>query len=77
MRIAGTYACQHPSDVTYAQIAKAAFQAFDTRGSVRFLREKPDIPDNVFTVDEALYQAIGWRPSVSIEDGLKRIAALS
>ena len=35
--IVGTYSCQHPCDVTYSQIAKAAFQAFDTRGNVRFL----------------------------------------
>jgi hypothetical protein len=63
--------------VTYSRIAKAAFQAFDTRGSVRFLRDKPDIPDNVFPGDDALYEAIHFRPSTSIEDGLRRIAALS
>ena len=77
MGIVGTFACQHPRDVTYTEIAKAAFQAFNTRGSVRFLPEKPDIPDNVFTVDDALYRAIGWHPSTSIEDGLRRIANLS
>jgi len=76
-RIAGTYSCQHPSNVTYSQIAKAAFKAFDTRGSVRFLRDKPDIPDNVFAADDALYEAIQFRPSTTIEDGLRRIAALS
>jgi nucleoside-diphosphate-sugar epimerase len=75
--IVGTYSCQHPSDVTYSQIAKAAFQAFGTRGSVRFLHDKPDIPDNVLAVDDALYEAIGFRPSTSIEDGLRRIASLS
>jgi nucleoside-diphosphate-sugar epimerase len=75
--IVGTYACQHPSDVTYSQIAKAAFQAFGTRGSVRVLRDKPDIPDNVFAIDDALYRVIGFRPSTSIEDGLRRIVRLS
>ena len=69
--------CQHPDNVTYSQIAKAAFQAFDTRGSVRFLRDKPDIPDNVFPGDDALYEAIRFCPSTTIEDGLRRIAALS
>ena len=76
-RIVGTYSCQHPSDVTYSQIATAAFHAFDTRGSVRFLRDKPDIPDNVFALDDALYEAIGFRPSTTIEDGLRRIARLT
>ena len=76
-RIVGTYSCQHPSDVTYSQIAKAAFEAFDTRGSVRFLRDKPDIPDNIFAADNALYEAIGFCPSTTIEDGIRRIARLS
>ena len=77
MGVVGTYSCQHPSDVTYSRIAKAAFEAFDTRGSVRFLPDQPDIPDNVFAVDDALYEAIGFRPSTSIEDGLRQIARLS
>ena len=77
MRIVGTYSCQHPSNVTYSQIAKAAFQAFETRGSVRFLSDKPDIPDNIFASDDALYEAIHFRPSTTIEDGLRRIAKLS
>ena len=76
-RIVGTYSCQHPDNVTYSQIAKAAFQAFDTKGSVRFLRDKPDIPDNVFPRDNALYEAIQFRPRITIEDGLRRIAMLS
>jgi nucleoside-diphosphate-sugar epimerase len=76
-RIVGTYSCQHPSNVTYSQIAKAAFEAFGTRGSVSFLRDKPDIPDNVFAADDALYEAIGFRPSTTIEDGLRRIARQS
>jgi nucleoside-diphosphate-sugar epimerase len=77
MGIVGTYSCQQPTDVTYAQIARAAFRAFGTRGSVRFLAEKPDIPDNVFAIDDSLYRVIGWRPGTSIEDGLQRIASLS
>ena len=76
-RIVGTYSCQHPSNVTYSQIAKAAFEAFGTRGNVSFLLDKPDIPDNVFAADDALYEAIGFRPSTTIEDGLRRIARQS
>jgi len=76
-RLVGTYSCQHPRDVTYSEIAKAAFRAFDTRGNVRFLRDKPDIPDNVVAIDEALYEAIGFRPSTSIDEGLVRIARMS
>lgn len=76
-RIVGTYSCQHPGDVTYSRIAKAAFEAFGTRGSVRFLRDKPDIPDDAFALDDALYEAVGLRPGTTIEDGLRKIARLS
>jgi nucleoside-diphosphate-sugar epimerase len=76
-RMVGTYSCQHPTNVTYSQIAKAAFEAFDTQGSVRFLRDKPDIPDIVFAADDSLYEAIGFRPSTTIADGLRRIARQS
>jgi nucleoside-diphosphate-sugar epimerase len=75
--IVGTFACQFPRDVTYSQIAEAAFQVFQTQGRVRFLPEKPDIPDNVFEHDTALYDAIGYSPSTTIVDGLKKIAELS
>ena len=34
-------------------------------------------PANVFPGDDALYQAIHFRPSTTIEDGLRRIATLS
>jgi hypothetical protein len=44
---------------------------------VRFLRDKPDIPDNVFAMDEPLYKAIEFHPRTSIEDGVRRIAESS
>jgi len=63
--------------VTYAQVATATFQAFGAAGSLRFLPDKPDIPDNVSPADDALYEAIGFRPSTTIEDALRRLARLS
>jgi len=75
--VVGTYACQHPQDVTYSQIADAAFRVFGAGGRVRFLRDKPDIPDNVLARDEALYEAIGFHPATTIEDGIRRVAAES
>ncbi len=39
-RVVGTWSCQYPVDVTYTQIATAAFRAFGTTGSVRLSRRQ-------------------------------------
>ena len=65
--VEGTYTCQYPSDVTYTQIAKAACAAFGADNVVHFREDEPNIPDNVFEMNDALYRAIDWAPLVSIE----------
>jgi nucleoside-diphosphate-sugar epimerase len=73
-RIEGTFTCQYPIDTTYAQIANAAFRAFGASSQVNFLDDRPDIPDNVFSFDDALYRRIAWMPEVSIDDGMAKLA---
>jgi UDP-glucose 4-epimerase len=73
-RVEGTYACTHPVDVTYSEMAAAAFAAFGAGGRVRFRADKPDIPDNVFGTDDALYARIGLYPGISMRDGMQRLA---
>ncbi len=73
-KLVGTYTCMYTKNVTYSQIAKAAFVAFSSTGQVHFLKEKKDIPDNTFEKDNSLYDKIGYYPEVSIEDGMKKIA---
>ena len=73
-RIEGTYSCMYPSDVTYTQIAKAALKAFHSNGKIHFLKNKEDIPDNIFEKDASLYKKIDFHPQVSIEEGMKKIA---
>ena len=73
-KIEGIYPCMHTTDVTFSQIAKAALSAFNSKGKIQFLKEKADIPDNIFKKDTSLYKKIGFYPQISIEDGMKRIA---
>ena len=73
-KIEGTYTCTQTIDVTYSQIAHAAFAAFNKKGTVKFMKDKPDISDYVFQKDDSLYKKINFFPSVSIEEGLKKIA---
>jgi nucleoside-diphosphate-sugar epimerase len=72
--IEGTYSCVHQRDLTYSEIAMAAFKAFNTNGKVLFLKDQPDIPDNIFEIDNYLYNKIGFYPEISIEEGINKIA---
>lgn len=70
-QLVGCYDCVHPENVGYARIAQAAIAAFGSTGRVSFAPEQADIPDNAFPADDALYQAVGYRPRISIEAGLR------
>ena len=72
-KIEGIYSCMYPIDLTYSQIAKAAILAFNSKGRIFFLKNKPDIPNNIFEKDGSLYKKIGFYPQISIKDGMKKI----
>ena len=38
---------------------------------------KPDIPDIVFPIDDALQRATGFRPGIALEEGLRTIVSVS
>lgn len=66
----GTFACQHPADVGFGEIARAAIRAFGSASRLRFLHDKPNTPDNVLPIDETLFNRIGLRPGISIDRGM-------
>ncbi len=73
-KILGTYSCLNPADVRYSQIAQAAIAAFRSQSHVRFLKDRPDIPDNIFKPDDSLLKKIGFYPRITIEEGMRKIA---
>jgi nucleoside-diphosphate-sugar epimerase len=73
-KIEGTYPCMAMNDLTYSQIAGAALSAFNSGGKVRFQKDKPNIPDNIFEKNDSLYKKISFYPQITIEDGMKKIA---
>lgn len=73
--VRGIYACTHPSNVRFSEMAGAAIAAFASRSQVVRLSDKPDVPDNGFHYDDALAQACGVTPEISIEEGMRQIAA--
>lgn len=73
-RIEGVYSCVNPQNVTYSEVAAAAIDAFKSRSTIKFLKEKPDIPDNSFELDDSLFRMIDFYPKISIEQGMKKEA---
>ncbi|MDX2219910.1 MAG: NAD(P)-dependent oxidoreductase [Burkholderiales bacterium] len=74
-KIQGTFACMSTSNVSYTEVALAAIAAFGSSSTIRFDKDKPDIPDNIFPIDETLYRLLNWYPAVQIADGMRKEAA--
>jgi nucleoside-diphosphate-sugar epimerase len=80
-RIVGCYECANMSNVRFSEMATAAVAAFCSSSTITLDRSKPDIPDNAFVADDALYRRIGYFPQISLAMGLaleaERLKALS
>lgn len=70
-RTQGVFTCCHPENIRFSQIAQSALDAFGSQGTIRFLHEKPDTMDNIFACDDALYQALGHWPRISMARGMQ------
>ncbi len=73
-KVEGNYSCMYPEDLTYSQIANAAITAFKSKSKVSFVKDKPDIPDNIFDKDYSLYDKIHFYPKITIEKGMEMMA---
>ncbi len=74
-RIEGRYECASLTNVRFSEIAAAAIAAFGSASTISFDTGKPDIPDNAFAADDALYRRISYFPQISLAQGLAREAA--
>ena len=74
-RIEGLYECAGLSNIRFSEIAAAAVTAFDSSSIIRFDRDKQDISDNAFSMDDRLYRCIGYFPQISLAKGFAREAA--
>jgi nucleoside-diphosphate-sugar epimerase len=63
----------NPADVSYSQIARAARLAFGSKSKISFVKNRPNILNNVFEKDDSLYKKIAFYPKISIEEGVKMI----
>lgn len=74
-KVEGIYSCTNPENIRYSEIAKAAIAAFGSKSVIRFVPDKPDIPDNTCSADDRLYREIGFFPRISLADGMAKEAA--
>jgi nucleoside-diphosphate-sugar epimerase len=72
--LTGHFRCVHPHNCRFSEIAHAAVDAFGSDSRVVFATDRPDIPDNAFEADDRLYVAVGYRPAITMREGLKREA---
>ena len=72
--VTGVYACQYPADIGYAEIAREAIRSFGSASVVRFRPDKPDILDNTLPIDGTALERIGFRPQISMAQGMVREA---
>lgn len=70
----GIFSCTNPKNVKLSEIAKSAQLAFNKGGNITFLKEKADIPDNIFDNNIELYKKIGFYPQIDIQAGMNKIA---
>jgi nucleoside-diphosphate-sugar epimerase len=74
-KIEGIYACMNIENVSYSEVAAAAIEAFESKSAIKFEKEQPDIPDNIFEPDDTLFRLIDYYPQISISLGMKKEAA--
>lgn len=73
--IPGTFTCMSPRNVSYTEVANAAIAAFGSSSTIRFAKDQPDIPDNIFPLDDSLFRLLNWYPEIPITEGMKKEAA--
>jgi nucleoside-diphosphate-sugar epimerase len=74
-KIEGTYSCMNIENVSYSEVASAAIEAFGSKSAIKFVKEQPDIPNNIFDPDDLLFRLIDYYPQISILLGMKKEAA--
>jgi nucleoside-diphosphate-sugar epimerase len=74
-KIEGTHVCMNIENVSYSQIATAAIEAFKSKSTIKFIKERPDIPNNIFEMDDSLFRLIDYYPQISISLGMKKEVA--
>ncbi|KPV59752.1 hypothetical protein QJ48_09170 [Paenibacillus sp. A3] len=72
-KIVGEYPCIYPQSYKLSEIAKFAFEVFGSGGLLKFLKDKPSIPDIFIPNDIELYKQIHYTPQTDMRTGMTLI----
>lgn len=75
-KIFGEYDLVHPDYITLSALAETAFKTFGLPHRVRFVSEKPDIPNLPEISSYKLYEIIDYQPKIGMQEGLNLIKEL-
>ncbi len=67
----GEFTCSYPENIKILDIAQTAKNVFNKGGSINFVKEKPDITDNIFDYDDSLYKIINYVPQIDLKKGIE------
>lgn len=73
-RITGMLSCTNRIDVSLSQVANVVIEAFYSKSRVVYLKNKENIENNIFTIDDSLFKTINCYLTISIGDGLEKVA---
>lgn len=69
----GIFSAVYPRNYRLSEIAEAALRAFGKGGTVMFDRDKPDMPDNGFTAENSIFEALKTDPPLNIAEGMLKM----
>lgn len=72
-KVIGTFNCPSPNSVRLGEIARTAYRIFNQGGDIHFLADKPNIVDLPEVCGNDLYQKIGFKPQISLAEGIQMI----
>ncbi len=71
--ILGIFFCPSPKSVRFSEIAKTAHRIFNRGGKIRFQKNKQKTFDLPIVSGSDLYERIGFKTSVDLAEGIRRI----
>jgi nucleoside-diphosphate-sugar epimerase len=69
----GVFNCPAPKSVRLSEIANTAYQVFNQHATIHFAENESEICDLPAVSDNGLYEKIGFEPSISLAQGIKKI----
>jgi nucleoside-diphosphate-sugar epimerase len=72
--IVGIYPVIYQQNIRLSEMASAALTAFGTNGKIIFLENKPDISDNIFEINDSIYEKTNYFPQIDPQKGMRLIS---